>query len=167
LPVSAPEITTSCPAVEGSGEAEIVSAPGGQGLVQQPAGVQHAVGWQQVPDCAQHVVGWQQAPDGRQHVTGWQHVPEGGQQGGKRRLLVVAFVMGDTTGQQGTGPLTGTGQQGATSGAGPTAQRMWGMLTAAPAGLSIARTHNEATRNESDDGTIRRRIARNRAADYP
>jgi hypothetical protein len=112
-------------------------------------------------------VGWQHVPDGGQHVVGWQHVPDGGQQGTKRGLLVPAFVPGDTTGQQGTVPFTGTGQQGATFGAGPTAQRMWGTRTAAPAELSIARTHNEATRNESDNGTIRRRIARNRAAGYP
>jgi hypothetical protein len=40
---------------------------------------------------------------------------------------------------------------------------MWGVLPAAPAGLSIANTHSEAARNRSDDGTIRRRIADNRA----
>jgi hypothetical protein len=102
LRVSAPEITTSCPAVEGSGEAEIVSAPGGHGLVQQPAGAQHAAGWQQAPDGGQHVVGWQQVTDGGQHVVGWQQVTDGGQQGRKRGLLVVAFGLGDTTGQQGT-----------------------------------------------------------------
>ena len=37
----------------------------------------------------------------------------------------------------------------------------------APAGQSIATTHNEATSDRSDDGTIKRRIAENRDTAYP
>ena len=117
------------------------------GLTQHTAGAQQAVGWQQVPDCAQHVVGWQ-------------HVPDGGQHGKMCGLLVLPFVPGDATRQHGTGPFGWTGQQGTTFGADPTGQRMRGTAGAAPAGLTIARAHNEAARNERDDGTIRRRIAK-------
>jgi hypothetical protein len=53
--------------------------------------------------------------------------------------------------------LVGGGQQVGTS---PRCcGQMMRALPAAPAGLSIAKTHNEAARKTSDDGTIRRRIA--------
>jgi hypothetical protein len=53
--------------------------------------------------------------------------------------------------------LVGGGQQVGTS---PRCcGQMMCMLPAAPAGLSIAKTHNKAGRKTSDDGTITRRIA--------
>jgi hypothetical protein len=61
--------------------------------------------------------------------------------------------------------LVGGGQQVGTS---PRCcGQMMRTLPAAPAGLSIANTHNDAARKTSDEGTIRRRIADNRACTYP
>lgn len=73
------------------------------------------------------------------------------------------------TGQHGTmcgllfAPLVGGGQQVMPD----WGQMMWGTLPAAPAGMSSAKAHNEAARKTSDHGRIRRRIAENRASDYP
>ena len=127
LLVTPPEITTFRPAVDGSGEEAIVSAPGVHGVAQQAVCVPE--------DCGQQFVGT-------------------GQHGTMRGLLVAPFVL--------CAPLVGSGQQGMTP-ARCWGQMMWGTLPAAPAGLSIAMTHSEAARNRSDDGTIRRRIADNRA----
>ncbi|HUJ34018.1 MAG TPA: hypothetical protein VLW51_02335 [Solirubrobacteraceae bacterium] len=130
--MTAPEITTFPPAVEGSGEDAIVNAAGVHGVAQ------HAV-------CAQQAVGGQ-------------HVFVCGQHGTIRGLLLARFVP--------FVPLTGMGQHG-TMFDRCCGQITWGALPAAPAGLSIARTHSEAARDRSDDGTIRRRIAKIRHGDYP
>jgi hypothetical protein len=138
LLVRPPEITTFRPAVDGSGEDAIVSAPGVHGVVQQAvvqqAVVQQAV-VQQVPDCAQHVFDCTQQT-----------------------------VEVDPR----SGASTGVGQHGGTIAArsrccGHTMRRA---LPAAPAGPSNASPHSEAAR-KSSDGTIRRRIAKDRRRAYP
>jgi hypothetical protein len=152
--VRPPEITTFRPAVEGSGEEAIVSAPpGGHGVAQQGVCAQHVVGGQQVTVGGQQVVvGGQQAVG-----TGQQAAPTGtGQQGTSRGLLIAPFV-----------PFNGGTQQGGVTFGRDTGQRMWGTGSAAPAGLSIASTHSEAAKKVSDDGTIKRRIAENPASGYP
>jgi hypothetical protein len=137
LLVRPPEITTFRPAVDGSGEEAIVNAPGVHWVAQQ-AVVQQAV--------VQQVVVQQVVPvDGQQTVEGAAPEDAG-------RL----------------GPLTGVGQHCTII---PWSRRcgqiMCGVLPTAPAGLSIAKTHSEAARNSSDQGTIGRRIAENRRRDYP
>jgi hypothetical protein len=138
LLVRPPEITTFRPAVDGSGEDAIVSAPGVHGVVQQAvvqqAVVQQAV-VQQVPDCAQH------AFDCTQQT-----------------------VEVDPR----SGASTGVGQHGGTIAARSRCcgHTMRGALPAAPAAPSNASPHSEAAR-KSSDGTIRRRIAKDRRRAYP
>jgi hypothetical protein len=108
-----------------------VDGSGDDAIVSPP--VVHGVTQQAA--CAQH------APDdaGQQLVGTGQHGTMWG-------LLFAPFA-----------PLVGGGQQVMTPDR--WGQMMRGTLPAAPAGLSNARTHNEAARNTSDDGRIRRRIA--------
>jgi hypothetical protein len=127
LLVNAPEITTFRPAVDGSGDAAIVSPPVVQGVTQQVVWAQ-----QTLDDAGQQLVG-----------TGQQ-----GTMCGPLFAPLAAFV---GVGQHVVMPDICWGQM------------IWGTLADAPAGLSNAKTHNEAARKTSGDGTIRRRIANNRA----
>jgi hypothetical protein len=140
------------------------------GVAQQGVCTQHPVGEQQVVEDGQQAVGpgQQTVGPGQQTVgPGQQTVGPGQQTVGPGQQTVGPGQQVVGTGQQGAisalpvapfVPFTGGRQQGTTFGP-DWGQRMLGTLPAAPAGLSIASTHNEAARKVSDDGTMRRRIA--------
>ena len=141
--VRLPEITTFRPAVDGSGEEAIVNAPDAHWVAQQAVVqhgvVQHGVVQQAVVQQAD-VVEQQVAVDGQHTVAALAPSADCGGVGQHGMIIPRSRCWGQT---------------------------MCGVLPAAPAGLSITRTHSEAARQRSDDGMIRRRIADNRRTDYP
>jgi hypothetical protein len=85
-----------------------------------------------------------------QHVVCAQHaLPDAGQHDTAGELLLTPSAASIGIGQQG-GTIIGL----------VCGQTTCGTLPAAPAGPSIARTQNAAARNRSDDGRIKRRIAK-------